>query len=234
MNVVIGGASGIGAAVAALLPGETLVADRDGGTVRCDLTDPASLVRVADMVDHLNALVVTAGVSPAMADARTIFEVDLAGMARVLQAFDALVTAGSVAVCVASMAGHLGTWPAETLECLDDPLSTPAAGLTDDPGTAYVLAKLGVLRLVRRTAPEWGRRGARIVSVSPGVVDTPMGRLELSSTHGTSDFATGCALGRIGRAEEVAAVITFLCSEQASYLTGTDVLVDGGAVAVFG
>jgi NAD(P)-dependent dehydrogenase (short-subunit alcohol dehydrogenase family) len=234
MNVVIGGASGIGLAVATLLPGETLVADRAGGTVHCDLTDPASLVRLAGMVDHLDALVVTAGVSPAMADAHTIFDVDLAGMARVLQAFDGHVIAGSVAVCVASMAGHLGAWPAETLERLDDPLSTPEAGLTDDPGTAYVLAKLGVIRLVRRTAPEWGRRGARIVSVSPGVVETPMGRLELSSTEGTSEISSGCALGRTGRAEEVAAVIGFLCSEQASYLTGTDVLVDGGAVAVFG
>jgi NAD(P)-dependent dehydrogenase (short-subunit alcohol dehydrogenase family) len=234
MNVVIGGASGIGAAAAALLPGETLVADREGGTVRCDLTDPASLVGLAGLVDRLDALVVTAGVSPAMADARTIFDVDLAGMARVLQAFDGLVTAGSVAVCVASMAGHLGAWPAETLESLDDPLGTPEAGLTDDPGTAYVLAKLGVIRLVRRTAPEWGRRGGRILSVSPGVVETPMGRLELSSTEGTSEIAAGCALGRPGRAEEVASVIRFLCSEQASYLTGTDVLVDGGAVAVFG
>jgi 3-oxoacyl-[acyl-carrier protein] reductase len=61
-----------------------------------------------------------------------------------------------------------------------------------------------------------------------------MGRLELSSTEGTSEMANGCALGRIGRPEEVAAVIRFLCSEQASYLTGTDILVDGGAVAVFG
>jgi NAD(P)-dependent dehydrogenase (short-subunit alcohol dehydrogenase family) len=234
MNVVIGGASGIGTAVAAVLTGETLVADRDGGSVHCDLTDPASLARLAGVVDHLDALVVTAGVSPAMADARTIFDVDLAGMARVLQAFDGLVSAGSVAVCVASMAGHLGAWPADTLERLDDPLSTPDAGLTDDPGMAYVLAKLGVIRLVRRTAPGWGRRGGRIVSVSPGVVETPMGRLEMASTGGTSEMASGCALGRIGRAEEVAAVIRFLCSEQASYLTGTDVLVDGGAVAVFG
>ena len=70
--------------------------------------------------------------------------------------------------------------------------------------------------------------------MSPGVVETPMGRLEMTSTEGMSEIATGCALGRIGRAEEVATVIRFLCSEQASYLTGTDILVDGGAVAVFG
>ena len=84
MNVVIGGGSGIGEAVTALLPGRTLVADRVGGDVECDLADQASIDAVTRQVDELDALVVTAGVSPAMADARTIFDVDLAGMARVL------------------------------------------------------------------------------------------------------------------------------------------------------
>ncbi len=231
MNIVVGGASGIGAAVAAVLPGETIIGDRVGGDVHCDLTDSASLIRLASSVDHLDALVVTAGVSPATADAHAIFDVDLAGMARVLQAFESLVAPGSGAVCVASMAGHLGVWPATTIRQLDDPLSTPDAGLTSDPSTAYMLAKLGVIRLVRRTAPEWGRRGARIVSVSPGVVETPMGNLESAGTGGTAEIAHGSALGRIGQPEELAAVIAFLCSDQASYITGTDILVDGGAVA---
>ena len=235
MNVVIGGASGIGAAVAAILPGETLVADRNGGDVHCDLTDGASLVALADMVDSLHALVVTAGVSPVMADARTIFDVDLAGTARVLQAFDSRIVAGSVAVCVASMAGHLGgPWSDETIERLDDPLHSPDAGLTDDPGFAYLLAKLGVMRLVRHTSLAWGGRGARILSVSPGVVDTPMGRGEVDSTGGAAEIARGSALGRMGRPEELAVVIAFLCSDQASYMTGTDILVDGGAVAALG
>jgi NAD(P)-dependent dehydrogenase (short-subunit alcohol dehydrogenase family) len=233
MNVVIGGGSGIGEAVAALLPGRTLVADRVGGDVACDLADQSSIDAVAMQVDELDALVVTAGVSPAMADARTIFDVDLAGMARVLGAFDQLVRPGAVAVCVASMAGHLGNWPQEWLEVLDDPLRSPDAGITDDPGTAYALAKLGVVRLIRKTAPAWGRRGARILSVSPGVIDTPMGRLELSETAGTSAMAEGCSLGRAGRPAEVASVIRFLCSPEASYITGTDILVDGGTVALF-
>jgi NAD(P)-dependent dehydrogenase (short-subunit alcohol dehydrogenase family) len=231
MNVVIGGASGIGAAVAAVLPGETLVADRVGAAVYCDLTDPASLCALSARVDKLDALVVTAGVSPAMADARTIFDVDLAGMARVLQAFDGLVATGSVAVCVASMAGQLGDWPPETLAVLDDPLTSPDANVTDDSPTAYVLAKLGVIRMVRREAPRWGRRGARIVSVSPGIVDTAMGTLELSATGGTAEILSACPLGRAGSPEEIASVIRFLCSEGASYITGTDVLVDGGTVA---
>jgi NAD(P)-dependent dehydrogenase (short-subunit alcohol dehydrogenase family) len=235
MNVVIGGGSGIGAAVAAVLPGKTLVADREGGDVQCDLTDVPSLVAVAGLVDQLDALVVTAGVSPVMADARTIFDVDLAGTARVLQAFDGLVGAGTVAVCVASMAGHLGgPWPDETLEKLDDPFNSPEAGLTDDPGFAYLLAKLGVMRLVRRMSTEWGHRGARILSVSPGVVDTPMGRLEVGGTGGAAELAKGSALGRLARPEELASVIAFLCSDQASYMTGTDVLVDGGSVAALG
>src|ERR1700722_13612508 len=127
MNVVIGGGSGIGAAVAGLLVGETITAGRTGGDIACDLTDSASLDEVAGQVDHLEALVVTAGISPAMSNAHTIFDVDLAGVARVLRAFDRLVETGSVAICVASMAGHLGTWPPETLAALDDPFTSPEA-----------------------------------------------------------------------------------------------------------
>ncbi len=218
--------------MASVLPGRTVVADRSGGEVQCDLTDFASLAAVVEGVDQLDSLVITAEVSPGMADARTILDVDLAGMARGLAAFDHLVRPGAVAVCVASMAGHLGVWPEQTLQALDEPLTAPDAELTDDPATAYALAKTGVLRLVRRMAPIWGDRGGRLVSVSPGVVDTPMGRLELSGTGGTSSILERCPLGRIGRPEEVASVIRFLCSDEASYITGTDLLMDGGTVAV--
>ena len=231
MNVVIGGGSGIGQAVAQVLSGRTVAADRAGTEIKCDLTDASSLTSLARDVDELDALVVTAGISPAMADARTIFDVDLAGVARVLDAFDHLVRPGVAAVCVASMAGHLGSWTDEILQALDEPLSCVDAGLTDDPATAYIFAKLGVLCLVRRTAPSWGARGARIVSVSPGVIDTPMGRLELADTEGTRAIVDASALGRAGRADEIASVIRFLCSDEASYITGTDVLADGGSVA---
>jgi uncharacterized surface protein with fasciclin (FAS1) repeats len=168
VNVVIRVGSSIGAAVVPLLSGPTLVADRAGAEAVCDVTDPASVAALVARVDRLEALVVTAGVSPVQADARTVFAVDLLGMARVLGAFDPLVGPGSVAICIASMAGHLLQPPPEALAALDDPLSGAVFALPDDPAHAYVLAKRGVLRIVRRLAVPRGRRGGRILSVSPG------------------------------------------------------------------
>lgn len=233
MNVVIGGASGIGAATVPLLSGTTIVADLAGGDVVCDITDPGSVEALVAQVDKPDVLVVTAGVSPVQADARTVLDVDLRGVANVLAAFDPLVDSGTVAVCISSMAAHLAAdyLTEETLALLDDPTAEAVLDATDDPGMAYAIAKTGVQILVRRTATEWGPRGARCISVSPGVIDTPMGRAEIESGSGAADLLALGAFARAGQPEEIASVVAFLCSPAASFITGTDILVDGGVVA---
>ncbi|MFP3899201.1 MAG: SDR family oxidoreductase [Acidimicrobiia bacterium] len=254
-NVVIGAGSGMGEAVARRLAtgGERLLLadiERTGierlagelaGDVeahRCDLTEPDDLAALAEATGELGRLVLTAGLSPTMGSGRRILEVDIVGPARLLSIFGPLAGAGSVAVLFASMAGHLFP-PAEDVDrILDEPLAgsvlddLAAAGVDlDDTGTAYGIAKRALIRLVRRSAAAWGARGARIVSLSPGIVDTPMGRREQESQPVMADMVAGSPLGRMIDADEVAAVAAFLASPQASAITGTDVLVDGGAVA---
>jgi NAD(P)-dependent dehydrogenase (short-subunit alcohol dehydrogenase family) len=135
------------------------------------------------------------------------------------------------------MAAHLVPSDPAVDRVLDEPGSSTllddldALGLVEHPGIAYAVSKRGVIRLVERRARVWGAAGARLVSVSPGVIDTPMGRLEDANEPSMATVVAESALRREGRADEVAAVAAFLASDAASFVTGTDVLVDGGTVA---
>jgi NAD(P)-dependent dehydrogenase (short-subunit alcohol dehydrogenase family) len=202
----------------------------------CDVADPGSVAqlvaRVADL-GRLRALVHAAGLSPTMADARRIFEVNLVGTRLVLDHFELLAGPETAAVCFSSSAAYL---PAEIIEAagldLRDPL---AAGFLDravvaaaDSGYAYALSKAGVIQVAARAAVAWGRRGARVNSVAPGLIDTPMGQRELARQPFMRQMLTHSPPGRLGRPEELASVCRFLLSEDASFLSGVDVLVDGG------
>src|SRR4051794_26414721 len=251
-NVVVGGASGMGAEVARLLAprGRLIVADRDGDgattvaselggdavAMPFDIADPERIDELVAGIDDLGALVVTAGLSPSMAGGRPIYEVNLIGMANLLTAVESTLVPGSVAVCFSSMAGHMMPPSAEVDAILDDPTSPTffdqlaALGLDPDVSEfAYAISKQGVMQLVRRRAVAWGGRGARLLSLSPGIIDTGMGRLENDNQPMMADLLDESALARMGSALEVARVAVFLTSDDASFMTGTDVLVDGGA-----
>lgn len=235
--------AGLAAAVAELGVGATAKVE----PVVLDVTDPdgvaALAARVADR-GTLRAVAHAAGISPTMADWRRIFAVDLVGSARLLDTLRPLAVAGTALVCFASMAPILArVAPSpEVAAVLDDPLDPDfldrvraALGpAVEDSGVAYGWAKLGVHRLARREAVRVGPVGARVCSVSPGIIDTPQGRQEAAHHASMEQLVQRTPLARRGRADEIAAVVAFALSSEAGFLNGVDILVDGGVCAAVG
>lgn len=234
----------MGAATAAAMAGRgrrLLLADRDldavakiadeigAEAIQCDLSDPDSIMRLAAEVGRLGSLVVTAGVSGPPGE--VTLTINLLGYARLLEALDAAIGEGSAIVLFASMVELFPAAP-EVVTVLDEPLAPDffdrlrGVGVDPtDPGMGYVYSKVGVVRLVRTRAHRYWQRGARIVSISPGVIDTPLLGLTID-TPVVQQMKS--VVRRFGQPDEVGRVAAFFASDSASYVTGINVSVDGG------
>ena len=190
-------------------------------------------------------LIHTAGLSPSLAKAEPIMQVNLVATVRLLDAIEPLLRSGSAAVMIASTAGHLMPQIPEAATLMADPLAPDfmanimalmngmAQGDAEKlAGISYSLSKQAVLALTQRRAIAWGPLGARISSISPGMILTPMGQKEVQ-TPGGAAMQNAAPLGRPGVASDIALAAQFLVSAEASFISGCDLLVDGGSIAAF-
>jgi NAD(P)-dependent dehydrogenase (short-subunit alcohol dehydrogenase family) len=212
--------------------------------VNCDVTDRSAVTRLFDTASGLGpvaSVIHTAGVSPSMGDADYVMRTNALGTVNVNEVFYDTAPEGAAIVNVASMAAHM--LPDELIPAAQFPtaLTDDAAFMTamlsacdiagDEArsGIAYAISKSFVRWYSTSQCERFNGKGLRVVSVSPGSIDTEMGRLEEQA--GAGAMVADAAVPRWGKPEEMGALLAFCASEAAGYLTGTDILNDGGVIA---
>jgi NAD(P)-dependent dehydrogenase (short-subunit alcohol dehydrogenase family) len=206
------------------------VASRD--SVRALATRAASLGSVMQVIN-------TAGLSPNMAPPEKVLEVDLYGTAVVFEEFEHVIAPGGAGIIISSMAGHMmRQLPEDQEQAL---AYLPAGELLDLPFlkeipnslVGYMIAKRANHLRVQAAAMTWGAKGARVNSISPGIIMTPLARHELNSEIGDGYRAMieASPSKRMAPPEEIAAAAAYLLGPDASFITGSDLLIDGGVIA---
>jgi len=204
-----------------------------------DVTAPHEVARAFDVaaaIGPVRAVAHCAGLSPTLAPAADIFRVNFRGTRIVLDEAEKRMPSGGAIVVIASLAGHMAgpAWRRAVGDPTVEDAEGRIAGLTDEPDLAYGISKLAVIELVRRRATAFGRRAIRVNTISPNITNTPMGRSEIAGHAIIHDMVRAAAIPRVAEPEEIAAVADFLTGPGASYVTGTDLLVDGGCLACLG
>ncbi len=216
------------------VPVETDISSRDS---------VLNLIAEARKYGEITMLVNSAGVSPSQAPVEAILKVDLYGTAVLLEEIGKVIGHGGVGVTISSQSGHrmpalapeedeqLATTPAEKLLSLD--ILRPEH--IRDTLHAYQMAKRCNVKRVMAEAVKWGERGARINSISPGIVVTPLALDEFDGPRGDfyRNMFAKCPAGRPGTADEIANVAELLMSDRGAFITGADFLIDGGATASY-
>lgn len=243
MKIVIGDKSKTNAdAIAKTMNG----AGFDAVAVEMDLSSRDSildLIAEAHKYGEISMLVNAAGVSPSQANIKTILKVDLYGTAVLLEEVGKVIKRGGVGVTISSQSGHrmsaltpeqdalLALTPTEEILSLD----MLQKENIQDTLHAYQMAKRCNVKRVMAEAVKWGERGARINSISPGIIVTPLALDEFNGPRGDfyKNMFAKCPAGRPGTADEVANVAELLMSAKGSFITGADFLMDGGATASY-
>ncbi len=202
-----------------------------------------ALVEIATSIGGVTGLIHAAGVSPSQAAPSTIYKVDLYGTALLLEEFGNVIESGGSGVVIASQSGHrlpslspeqdkaLATTPTEEL------LSLPflQSDAVDSSLFAYQLSKRGNSLRVKAEAVRWGKRGARINTISPGIIITPLAKDELSGPRGEGyrRMLEISPAGRAGTPDEVGNVGALLMGQDGAFITGSDFLMDGGVTSAY-
>ena len=218
----------------------------DAVAVEADISSRKSILNMiaaAQKYGEIAMLINAAGVSPSQASVETILKVDLYGTAVLLEEVGKVIKAGGTGVTISSQSGHrMAGLGAETDEQL---AVTPAEELLQlevlkpanikDTLHAYQMAKRCNVKRVMAEAIKWGVKGARINSISPGIIVTPLALDEFNGPRGEfyKNMFAKCPAGRPGTADEVANVAELLLSQQGAFITGADFLIDGGATAAY-
>lgn len=211
-----------------------------------DISSKASIIKLIEAAQREGEIAMfinAAGVSPSQASVEQILAVDLRGTAILLEEFGKVIKAGGAGITISSQSGHrmpalsaevdrlLATTPAD--ELLDLDILKPA-NITDTLH-AYQMAKRCNVKRVMAEAVKWGERGARVNSISPGIIITPLALDEINGPRGDfykNMFAKSPA-GRPGISDEVANVAELLLTDKGAFITGSDILIDGGATASY-